>query len=126
MGYWLRGVGLDWRLVNCSSQSCLVDDCNAWRRLKVKLRFGDGHILLPVAKAEFGFDISRLTKHYADEPGVQIDFQKHLAEGLGCIGRFARAFSWRATQNGVAILQTVIFRLSAGAGSGSDNFDAAA
>ncbi len=59
-------VGPNRALVNCSRESCFVDDCNAGRRLKVKLRFGDGNVLFPIAEAEFCFDISCFTEHYAD------------------------------------------------------------
>ncbi len=68
----LGRVGPSRGLVNCSRESSFVDDCNAGRRLKVKLRFGDGDVLLPIAEAEFCFDISRLAKDYADEAGLRV------------------------------------------------------
>ena len=78
-------VGPNWGLVNCPRESSFVHDCNAGRRLKVKLRFGDGNVLFPIAEAEFCFDISRLAQHYADEASLRVNFQKHLAEGFGSV-----------------------------------------
>ena len=62
----LGRVGPNSGLVNCSRESSFVNDCNAGRRLKVKLRFGDRNVLFPIAEAEFCFDISRLAEDYAD------------------------------------------------------------
>ena len=90
----------------------------------MKLRFGNGDILLPVAKAELGFDISRLTKHYANELGLRVRLQENFTQRIRRVNGIAGAFPRRATQNSVAILQGVIFRFSAGGRNGSDNFDA--
>src|SRR5579864_5589482 len=100
----LGRVGPNWALVNCSCESCFVNDCNAGRWLKVKLRFGDGDVLLPIAEAEFGFDISHLTEHDADKAGLRVRLQENFAEGISRVGGAARAVSWRAAQKSVAIL----------------------
>ena len=97
MGFGIGCEGWPWfGLVNCARDSSFVNDCNTGRRLKVKLRFWEGNVLLPVAKAEFGFDISRLTEHHANEPGLRVLLKENFTQRICRISGVACAVSWRA------------------------------
>src|SRR6202030_730416 len=113
-------------LMNCASESGFVNYGDAGRRLKMKLRFRDGDVFLPIAKAKFGFDISGFAKNDAHETSLGIGFQNYLTQRTGCVGRFASPVSWSAAQDGVAVLQRAVSRLSDGGRGGIDDFNLAA
>jgi hypothetical protein len=79
-------VGPSQRLANCTRDIGFVNDVDAGRRLKVELRLWNRNILLPIAEAEFGFDISRLTEHYANEAGLRVRLEKNFTERAASVG----------------------------------------
>src|ERR1700719_2625807 len=113
-------------LMNCASESGFVNYGDAGRRLKMKLCFRDGDVFLPIAKAKFGFEISGFAKNDAHETSLRVGFQKYVTQRNACVGRFAGAISWRAAQDGVAVLRSAIFRLPSGGRGGIDDVNLAA
>ena len=91
----------------------------------MKLRLRNRDILLPVAEAEFGFDISRLTKHYANEPGLRIRFEKNFTERVVSVGGIAGALAWHTPLDGISYLQRSSWSFTGGR-SGIGDVDGAA
>jgi hypothetical protein len=119
-------VGPSCWLMNGAGESGFVNYDDAGRRLKMKLRLRNWNVFFPIAKAKFGFDISGFAKDDADKAGLGVSLQKDLAQRIGCVDRFTGAIPWRAAQDGVAVLQRAIFRLSAGCRGGIDDINVAA
>ena len=76
---WLGGLAL-FRAMNRAGEIGFVDNRDAGGRLKMKLRFWNGDVFLPIAEPKFGFDVPGLAKHDADEPGLRTRFEKHLTQ----------------------------------------------
>src|SRR5271154_5615210 len=88
------------RLVNGSSELSFVYDRDAGRRLKVKLRFRDRDVLLPIAEAEFSFHVSSFVNHDADKMRFRIGFEEHLSKRILRLA-FARTFARGTTKHRV-------------------------
>lgn len=67
-------------LVHGVGERCFIHDSHAGWRRKMKRRFRDGEIFLPIAKAKFCLHIACFANHHADEPTGSVGLEYHLAQ----------------------------------------------
>ena len=82
-----------------------------------------GDVLLPVAEAEFGFDISRPHEALRERAGPAGPSQEELHAANRRVCGIAGALSWHAPQNGISDLQRSSFRFFTGGRSRIGDID---